>query len=256
MTFEFTQTKESDAFFKRHPKFDPAFDRLMNLANKCFGRASGAKNHAEDVCFNLGHTCRDDYMEILFLALNGYGTGASKLLRGLYERAVTLAYIAKHPEKVDRFWHFAAIQEYRAMKSALKIVTEKQFDEAFGSTATVAQMTELYERFKPEFPGRAVSWDGGLISMVEDVGDPYKMFYVGSYTIPNFHVHATLASAFDGTPEEVREERNIQNADFALLNATGCLLFAMREQNRLFDLKLDEELDICEKDVRDVFVDG
>jgi hypothetical protein len=89
--------------------------------------------------------------------------------------------------------------------------------------------------------------------MVEDVGEPYKMFYVGSYTIPNFHVHATLASAFDGTPEEVREERNSKNADFALLNATGCLLFAMREQNKLFDLKLDEELDTCEKDVRAVF---
>jgi Family of unknown function (DUF5677) len=176
MTFEFTQTRHSAAFFKRHPKFDPAFDRLMDLANKCFGRPSGAKDQAEDVCFNLGHTCRDDYMEILFLALNGYGTGASKLLRGLYERAVTLAYIAKHPGKVDRFLHFAAIQEYRALKSALKVMTKEPFDDALGETATVAQITELYERFKPEFPGRAISWDVRLISMVEDVGEPYKMF--------------------------------------------------------------------------------
>jgi len=254
MLFEFGQTDQNKAFFDRHPKFYPAFERLMDLANKCFGRTSGAKDHAQDICFSLGHTCRDDYTEILFLVVNGYGTGASKLLRGLYERAVTLAYIAKHPEKVDKFLHFAAIQEYRAMKSALKIVTEEQFNEAFGAARTVAKITELYQRFKPEFPGRAISWDVSLISMAEDVGDPYDKYYLGSYTIPNLHVHATYASAFDGTPEKLRAELNIQNADFALLNATACLLFTMREQNNIFGLGLNDELETCEKDVVDVFV--
>src|SRR5712691_11597100 len=76
MLFEFGQTDQNKAFFDRHPKFYPAFERLMDLANKCFGRASGAKNHAQDICFGLGHTCRDDYTEILFLVVNGYGTGA------------------------------------------------------------------------------------------------------------------------------------------------------------------------------------
>jgi hypothetical protein len=180
MQFEFGETDQANAFFDRNPKFYPAFERLMALANRCFGRASGAKNHAQDVCFCLGHTCRDDYAEILFLVANGYGTGASKLLRDLYERVVTLSYIAKHPEKADRFLHFAAIQEYRAMKSALKIVTEKQFNESFGEATTVARMTELYERFRPEFPGRALSWDISLISMVEDVGDPFDKYHVGS----------------------------------------------------------------------------
>lgn len=85
-TFEFSETPQTEAFFARHPKFYPAFERLMDLANRCFARASGAKNHAQDVCFSLGHTCRDDYMEILFLVSNGYGTGASKLL-GAYTNA-------------------------------------------------------------------------------------------------------------------------------------------------------------------------
>lgn len=150
--------------------------------------------------------------------------------------------------------HFATIQEYRAMKSALKLVTEKQFNEAFGSPHAMAEIIKLYERFRPEFPDRAVSWDVGLNSMVKDLGDPYKMFYVGAYVLPKFHVHATLASAFDGTPETVREERNLRDADFALLNATACLLFAISEQNKMFDLKLDAQLDTCEKDVEGVFV--
>ena len=73
MQFEFGETDQANAFFDRNPKYLPAFERLMALSNKCFGRASGAKNHAQDVCFSLGHTCRDDYTEILFLAANGYG---------------------------------------------------------------------------------------------------------------------------------------------------------------------------------------
>jgi hypothetical protein len=87
-----------------------------------------------------------------------------------------------------------------------------------------------------------------------DLGDPYDKYYLGSYPIPKFQVHATYASAFDGTPEDIRGKRNIQNADFALLNASACLLFAMREQNKLFGLNLDEELEACEKDVVGFFV--
>jgi len=254
MTFDFGNTPESEAFFDRHPKFFDTFERLMLLGNKFFGRVSPAKDHAEDVCFCLGHTCRDDYIEILFLAANGYGTGASKLLRGLYERAVTIAHIARHPEKVDQFIHFAAIQEYRAMEAALEIVDEKGFNEAFAPSASVASIRQLYDRFRAEFPGRAASWDVGLNKMAKALGDPYDKYYLSSYTIPNFHVHATLASALDGTPKEIRAERNIQNADFALFNATACLLFVMREQNNLFHLGLEAEIEGCERDVIDVFV--
>ncbi len=91
VVFEFGQTTESEAFFDRNPKFYPAFERLGALINKCFGRPIQAKNRTEDVCFSLGETCREDFIEILFLATNGYATGESKLLRGLYGRAVALA---------------------------------------------------------------------------------------------------------------------------------------------------------------------
>ena len=64
----------------------------------------------QDIGFNLGETCRRDFLEIGFLAVNGYGIAAQKLLRGLYERAVTLEYIRQNPEKAERFVRFGAIQ--------------------------------------------------------------------------------------------------------------------------------------------------
>ncbi len=245
MEFEFPDNKHVNAFFDRNPKFYPAFETLMTLGNRCFGRASGARNHAEDVCFSLGHTCREDYIEVLFMASSGYGIGALKLLRGLYERAVTLAYIAKHPDQVERYINFTPIQELRALKAALTIVTEKEFDETIGATTTAAQIREAHERIRPEFRGRQLSWLP-LHEIVKDVGGPYAHHYPGSYTIPNFKVHATLASAFDGTPEDVRAERNVQNADFALLSATALFLLVIREQNTMFHLGLDAEIDRCD----------
>jgi len=264
MDFEFGQTTQSEAFFDRNPKFYPAFERLMALTNKCFGRSFQPKNRTEHICFSLGQTCRQDFLEVLFLAAHGYGIGASKVLRGLYERAVALAYMIRHPEKAERFVRFAALQEYKAMNAALSIVSEKEFDESMKSV-TASQVRELYEQVKPEFQttlckkcghkGTAFSWDIDVASMVRDAGDPYGRYYLGAYAIPNFHIHATHASAFPDSPnEEQTPERNRHEAEFALLNATIMLLLVIRSQDALFSLNLAVDIDKCEKDVADVWI--
>jgi Family of unknown function (DUF5677) len=70
-------------------------------------------------------------MEILFLATNEYGTGALKLFRGLYERALALAYLVQYPDKVDRFINYGAIQEHRVLDAAFKSgISEEQWDAA------------------------------------------------------------------------------------------------------------------------------
>src|SRR5258708_2695018 len=142
MEFEFGETAATRSFFDRHQKFFPAFEQLISLANRCLGRRMQPKNRLEDVSFGLGHACLEDYLEIVLLACNGYGTGASKLFRGLYERTVTLAYLIKHPEKAERFTRFAAVQEHRAMEGALKTVSLEQFDAAMKADNSVASIRE------------------------------------------------------------------------------------------------------------------
>jgi len=262
MTFEFGETEQANAFFERNPKFYPAFERLVRLVNRCFGRTISPRDRAEDVCFDLGYTCRADYMEILFLAVNGLGTAASKLLRGLYERAVTLAYIVKHPGKAERFVRYAAIQEFKALNAALNVVTEEEFDKAIRRT-NAAQIRKLRDQVKPEFEvtlchecghkGTAFSWDIDLAAMVHDVGYPYDKHYLGCYTIPNFSVHATLASVSHEPDPDVWLKRNQKEAEFALLSATAMLIQAIKCQNTLFAMHLDDEIDTCEKEVMDAF---
>jgi hypothetical protein len=58
--------------------------------------------------FVMARTAVDEFSELLVLASNGYGIGAFKTLRGMYERIVTSAYVALYPEVsralVDSTW--------------------------------------------------------------------------------------------------------------------------------------------------------
>jgi uncharacterized protein DUF5677 len=164
-------------------------------------------------------------------------TRALKLLRGLYERAVALAYMVKFPLKADRFTNFAAIQEHRAMEAALQLVTEAEFDKVMGPDSTVAEIRKRCERIKPQFRN-AVSWDQSVGSMAKELGNPYSQLYLVCYAIPNFSIHATLASAArwqDGGNSD-------SEADFMVLNAAWVFAMVLDSQNKLFGLNLETEL--------------
>jgi hypothetical protein len=49
--------------------------------------------------FDIGQACRDDFGEVVMLTSHGLGSGGMKLLRGMFERAITAAYLIKNPEK-------------------------------------------------------------------------------------------------------------------------------------------------------------
>jgi hypothetical protein len=253
-TFEFGETTQSEAFWDRNPKFLRAFERLVTLTNKCFVRISQTPiTPADELCFNLGETCRQDFLEILFLAVNGYGVAAAKLLRGLYERAVTMAYIMKHPEKAERFRKFAEIQHWRAVKGALSFMSEEDLDKGI-APFTVGGIRESYEKVKPEFPGRALSWDIDFASMVRGVGGPFPPYYTPAYTNPTLHIHATLASLSESSAGDgQREERNWRDCDATLMIATHLFLGVIRFHDEFFSLSLSAEIEACESDTNDVW---
>ena len=160
-----------------------------------------------------------DFVEVVFLAINGYGSGATKILRSLYERAVTIQYLINNPEKIDRFLQFAAIQEKRAMEAALKQIPEAQIDASLGPGNTVAEIRKRYEQYKGTFKATACSvcgvktppsWDVDLVSMVQRVGEPYKAVFLLAYTNATFKIHATLASAaqHDGAVKNRKPRRH------------------------------------------------
>ncbi len=253
--FEIPDTAKSRAFVARNPKFPAALVKLLQVSNKCFGRNPHDKDHREYICFWLGHTSRQDFLEVVFLAINGYGSGATKILRSLYERAVTIEYLIQNPAKVDRFLQFAAIQENRAMENALKQVPQDQIDAEMAPENSIAEIRKRYEQYKGNFKATACSvcgvktppaWDVDLVSMVQRVGEPYTKVFLLAYTSPNFTIHATLASA--NPPDEDQEEKD---AETALIVAVELFLAVLRSQSTLFSLNLDADIEECTNDLRD-----
>jgi Family of unknown function (DUF5677) len=253
MIFEIGDTEKSRAFVARNPQFPAAIERLMTVADKCFARDPASKNHFENICFWLGHACRQDFIEIMFLAVHGFGGGVTKILRSLYERAVTIEYLKKNPEKVGRFMRFAAIQEHRALEAALKAgITAEKIDAAVGPPNTVAEIRDRFQKHKAEFKALRCevcgvktppSWDIDLSSMVRQVGGLYNQVFVLANNSPNFIIHATLASA---SPWDERREE--ADAKTALMIATALFIAVVEAQNQLFDLKLDNDLELCKAD--------
>lgn len=267
-TFEWGDTAETDSFFARHPGFYPAFERLLRLSNKCFARPLPTPYCGpEYTLFSLGDACRQEYMEILFLAVHGYGTAASKLLRGFYERAVALAYMLKNRDKIERFLKFAAVQEHKAMKDALKVTTEEHWNAVMGEHNTAAEVTERFEAVRADFQQTdcrkcgtkrpSISWDLDIASMVAKVGEPYTTYYLGAYTNANLQIHATAASALRVNEKDHARRLLDQcaEADFALFSASILITEVFRNQNALMALSLDDEIRECENAISRVWRD-
>jgi hypothetical protein len=189
----------------------------------------------------------------MFMAVHGHGNGATTLLRGLYERAVTAAYITKDPSKAERFVRYAAIQEHRMMQAAFRIVSEKEFNEVAVERGTsVAEITKLYREIKPEFQTvvcsacktkrTAGTWDIEVAAMVHIVGDLFHNLYLNAYAIPNLEIHATLASA-------ARDREPHKEADIALMSGWILLGLVIKYQNVFFKLGLDAEIAACEAEI-------
>ncbi len=260
MDFEFGQSDKAKVFFNEHPNFWDAFEKLMEASNQCFGRICHYNNRAEEMMFSLGGTCREDYLEIAFMAVHGFNVATTKLLRGLYERAVTHAYIIKNPEKVMKFIRFGAIQTYKVMKGALEAgITEEAFDKTMPAENSIANITkrrdeaiEDFEVKKCETCGEKpmVSWDdANIIGMAKAAGPLYQALYFGGYAMPTLHIHATLTSAVygEGVDKEVAAAVRKQVAYSDLGRASAILLLVIKEQNELFKLGLDQDLEAAEE---------
>lgn len=99
----FGSPEQWEAFAQKRPGFRGAMPRLHKLLEKVFIRTLTDPSDADTAVFYLGRLCVEDFMEILVLCGNGYGLGGKKLLRGLYERALTAWHLHRHPEEAVDF---------------------------------------------------------------------------------------------------------------------------------------------------------
>lgn len=103
--------QEWRAFLARKRGFLDRFGVLKTAVNAAFARSGATANPVDRVVFFLGRVVVDEFFDVFLLAANGHGIGATKLLRGMYERVVTARHLDHHPEETDQFldYHLVAI---------------------------------------------------------------------------------------------------------------------------------------------------
>jgi hypothetical protein len=251
-------------FEKRNAPFLERFANLEKAINIAFLRTPLLSEPIDRFVLTYGKVCVQDFNEILLCCGNGAGLAAQKLLRGLYERAVTLRYLHENPAEIDDFLDYYHVGQRKLMLACQ--------DTMGAATFPPDQVTDIEAAFK------AVK-EKFMVTACEDCGtkrlnhtwsklDFVAMakktslgpLYAIAYTLPLRHAHATVGSMLSqlevsgsgGMAFVDGPQRN--DADKALRIAHNVFLDVLRVQDEHFDLPaLEAQNKICSQDFVDIW---
>ena len=255
--------EECRDFEKRNALFLERFPRLQQAAELIFNQMQLAEP-IDKFVYMYGRVCLEDFCEILLCCANGNGQAAQKLLRGLYERAVTLEYLHEHPEELTDFYDF-----HRLSQRKLKIACENTMGKDVFTDEMASEIEEGFEEIKDKFMVTDCetcgtkklnhSWNKLDFVAMANKTSIGKLIVLGYY-IPLRQAHATVASMTSrmvatedgGISFEQTAQRG--PADNALRVSHNILLNVLRVENEHFKIPgLKAQYDICLQDFIDVW---
>jgi len=128
------------------------------------------------------------------MAGNGLGTGALKVLRGMYERAVTAAYVSRFPDEAKRFWEYWSIPHRKLLNHARELHGQAYLESVLGPDH-MKTVEEEYQTVKDDFQEilckqcnltrTMFSWSKlGLPAMAKKAGYGLEHCYYNAYATP------------------------------------------------------------------------
>jgi len=235
--------EELQEFERRHPAFRAALTRLQDALQLTLVRSAtpvpDKPQALQTVVFFLAHQAADDFFDIVLLAAHGYGFGALKLLRPLYERVVTTMYLIAHPDEVQDFNDFADVHAWRLINHARTLGVDISQS---ASEQQIADIKAAYDRVEDRFARRSSWTKKDLKALADDVG--LGPLYASVAFWPTVQLHTTRvaiearltvsagALLFAHGPH--RDE-----ADHALRYAHDLIVYLLHKTNEFFHWGLD-----------------
>jgi len=192
--------KEWGRFFERSPHWPQALGNLHKTLEKVFIRDAKINKPSERIVFFMGRLCAEDFNEIFLLAANGYGFGSLKILRGLYERVVTTAYISQNESEAEQFLEYHFIHRGKLITHAETFFgnLEKYIDKE-----EILNIKSDFEKYKEKFQQTAckkcktqrimLSWSKLDIAAMAAKTQLDQLYFPGYY-FPTIQSHATASS--------------------------------------------------------------
>jgi hypothetical protein len=258
---------EWEDFAKRHRAFLEGYSHLREAMNIAFLRTLTQSEPIERFAFGYGRLCCEDFSEVFLLCANGYGVGALKLLRTLYEHAVTLRYLHEHPEDLNDFWDYAYVAEHKLLKPVLETFGERAFE---GTNIRAAEVENRFQDIKERFKVTDCkkcgtkrlnhTWNKLDFAAMAKQSGRLGTLIVPAYYVPLTHAHSTVASlasrlapldggGFTFVPTAQRKE-----ADSVLVTAHNVILQVLEVQEERFPLPgLQQKLQTCSQDFLDIW---
>ena len=212
------------------------------------------KYNSDIIVYTLGRIAIDDLSELVVLGGNGWGFGALKILRGMYERIVTSAYIAKTPQAsrpfADSFWihrlklwnrlvRFDPAIAERSVGDVVETVKsqgEKALERKSASVCKHCGQIKTVDAWTPL----------DLASMARIAGRNLEDLYTFCYLDPTSHIHATGAGVTARAKH--MEGAWLYNTDssaetqMALHLGHNLTLQNLQIQNDYFGLEVEEDI--------------
>lgn len=206
--------------------------------------------------FFLGRTAADDFGELLTLSGNGYGVGALKILRGMYERIVTAAYIAKHPAEARVFVEDDVIKKWNLWREFVAVMpglkaqhTEEEIKGLEEQHKAVRAKRKEEVCPKCRLPKTQEAWTRATVADMAKRADPrLAEMYASCYLEGTYHTHPTAY----GLGRRLREtgqggytfkETSPEEARKAVVLGHNLILQLLWLQNEYFNLGLKADIE-------------
>jgi len=238
----------------RHPHLNDALARLQTTLQQALCRelqVTPDDRALQIAVFGLAHQAADDFYDVVLLATHGYGVGAQKLLRPLYERVVSALYLIEHPEEVQHFNDYIDIDTWHVITNAKRIgvdpvsfMGQEQYDQAEKAYKDAqARFTRPgSKRARPSWAQKDLAQRAEAVK-VESVG--LDKLYGACGFWPTMLLHTTgvslearLASTGTGARAFTHEPTR-DDADAALKCAHDLIALLLHKCNEFFGWGLD-----------------
>lgn len=237
--------KEWRSFLQRHPSWPTVIKNLHEIFENTFIRNAKLESQADKIIFFMGRLCVEDFNEVFLLAGNGYGFGSLKILRGLYERVVTMSYISKNQEAASSFLEYHYIHRGKLLHHAESFfgnleayISKSEIDEAKNDFLTHKNKFMQTQCKKCKTKAVMHSWSKlDLASMAKKTGLD-KLYFPGYY-YPTLQAHATTASVIyrlkgtEGNPVCFDEKSQPEVADRSLIIAHNLAKVYYEERSKI-----------------------
>lgn len=259
----FGTPKEQKDFLSRHSNFFERYKNLINSIEIAFLRKIEANELIDTTVFYLGRLCIEDFMEIMLLCGNGCGIGAMKILRGMYERAVTAFYLHSHPEETEDYLDYHWVASHKRLN-----VIEKDFGESKLHKDEKEELEREFLRVKDKYlitdcekcgtTKLNFTWSK-LHFVAMALKTPLNKLIAPAYYEPMSHSHSTPYSFLNrlelaGEGITFKFDAQKEEADTALCFAHLILLSVLDLQEEHFKYDpLYKPLEVCRQDFKEVW---